>query len=145
MKSKFRSRLFVDRTVQSMLVKRVVLHWMAFFFLFTLTLFSIEYFLKDPGTTMGECLSSVASKHSLLFMLIVALLPVFIYDTIRMSHRFAGPISRLKKSLRSLALGENVEEVTFRSNDFWNELSEDFNRVAKRLNNPSNTPSQPSA
>ena len=60
--------------------------------------------------------------------------PVFVYDVIRLSHRFAGPIVSLKKNLRDMAKGEEVAPLRFRNNDFWKNLTEDMNSIAKRLN-----------
>ena len=134
MKPKFRNKLFVDAPVQMMLVTRVLCHWVIFFTLFFLTLLTIEYFLRDPGMTIVDCMTIVCTKHAIIFVLILALLPVFIYDTIKMSHRFAGPIYRFRKNMRTLAEGQAVEEISFRGKDFWSDLSNDFNQVAKRLN-----------
>lgn len=139
MKPKLRNKLFIDSSVQMMLVTRVLAHWLVFFFLFFLTLLTIEYFLRDPALTIFDCMNSVVSKHSMLILVSVALLPVFLYDTIKMSNRFAGPIYRLRKNLKSLAEGKPVEEINFRDKDLWAELSVDFNEVAKKLNQQSNS------
>ncbi|XZE22543.1 hypothetical protein SH449x_002473 [Pirellulaceae bacterium SH449] len=142
MKSSLRSRLFIDSPVQMMLVGRVLLHWLIFFGLFFLTLLTIEYFLRDPGVTLLDCVSNIRTKHSVVIVLSIALLPVFLYDTIKMSNRFVGPIYRFRKNLKSLAEGKAVEEMNFRNKDFWAELSSDFNQVAKRLNQQTNTSSR---
>lgn len=141
MKPKFRTKLFVDVPVQMMLVSRVLFHWVVFFTLFFVTLLTIEYFLREPGVTLVDCMKSVLSKHAIVVVLSLALLPVFLYDTIKMSHRFAGPIYRFRKSLKNLAEGQVVEEVNFRGKDFWSDLSDDFNRVAKKLNQHSSSKS----
>ena len=61
------------------------------------------------------------------------LLPVFILDTIKLSHRFAGPIYRLRNTIRSLAQGEEFRPLKFREVDFWQSLAEDFNVMVARL------------
>lgn len=142
MKPKFRNKLFVDAPVQMMLVTRVLCHWVVFFTLFFLTLLTIEYFLRDPGVTLVDCMKIVLTKHAIVVVLSLTLLPVFLYDTIKMSHRFAGPIYRFRKSLKSLAEGQVVEEISFRGKDFWSDLSNDFNRVAKKLNQNSSSKSE---
>lgn len=139
---KFRNKLFVDAPVQLMLVTRVLCHWVVFFTLFFLTLLTIEYFLRDPGVTLVDCMKIVLTKHAIVVVLSLTLLPVFLYDTIKMSHRFAGPIHRFRKSLKSLAEGQVVEEISFRGKDFWSDLSNDFNRVAKKLNQNSSSKSE---
>jgi hypothetical protein len=63
----------------------------------------------------------------------ICILPTFVYDSLKLSNRFVGPIVRLRQSIAGLARGDEVKELRFRDNDFWRELSEDFNVVAKRF------------
>ena len=63
------------------------------------------------------------------------LLPLVVYDIIRTSNRFTGPLLRLRRSMRALAAGEQVKEIRFRDGDFWQDLAEDFNAVARRVQN----------
>lgn len=131
-----RGKLFIDDNVQGSLIKRIVLHWCAFFLLSLLSLFALEYFMGDPALSFGGHLAVIWGKYAFFILLMLAVVPTFIYDTLKLSHRFAGPILRLKSSIRSLAEGENVAELKFRDNDFWSELSDDFNRVAHRVSPP---------
>ncbi len=138
-----RSKIYIDRTVQGAIAKRVILHWFVFLVLTSLSLFTLESFLGDSQLSMSEHAGVVLSKYSFFFVLMFAIMPTFIYDTIKLSHRFAGPILRLKESLKGLADGEEVAHLKFRENDFWRELSEDFNRVADRVRpttEPASTP-----
>lgn len=128
-----RSKIYIDRTVQGAIAKRVILHWFLFFILTCLSLFTLEYFLGDMQLSMAEHAGVVVGKYSFFFVLMFAIMPTFIYDTVKLSHRFAGPIMRLKESLKDLAEGKEVAQLKFRENDFWRELSEDFNRVADRV------------
>ena len=50
-----------------------------------------------------------------------------------MSNRFVGPIYRLRRSMRSLANGEEVDPVFLRDGDYWFDFAEDFNRVAAEM------------
>ena len=60
-------------------------------------------------------------------------LPMVVADVIRVSNRFAGPLVRLRRSMRALARGEHVEPIHFRKGDFWQEFAEEFNAVAARV------------
>jgi hypothetical protein len=51
----------------------------------------------------------------------------------RMSNRFVGPIYRLRRSMRSLANGADVDPVFLRDGDYWFDFAEDFNRVATEM------------
>lgn len=138
-----RGKLLIDNRVQLSLVRRVSLHWLTFMALFLLVVFSIEVFLRDPETSLVDSFVLSLQKHSLMFVLMIAIMPAFLYDTVKMSNRFAGPISRLKYGLSALASGEKVEEINFRKGDFWGELAEDFNKVAQRVQ--TKTTSEPSS
>ena len=134
--SNARGRIFVDSSVQGALVRRILLHWFAFCALAVICLFTLEYFTGDPGLSLGGHLAVIWGKYAFFLLLMIALIPSFVYDTMKLSHRFAGPVLRLKDSIRKLAEGEAVNELKFRDNDFWIELSTDFNRVVNRVNNP---------
>jgi len=64
---------------------------------------------------------------------VIALFPVFAYDSIKLSHRFVGPIMRLRRVLRQAALGEHVPPLQFRQDDFWQDLAGSFNTLMERL------------
>lgn len=137
MSSKNRGRLLVDRRVQLSLVRRVVIHWISFVALFLLIVLTLEMFLREPGVSALDSFAVSLKKNALLFTLMLAIMPAFLYDTVKMSNRFAGPVSRLKNGLSALANGEQVEEMNFRKGDFWGELAEDFNRVVQRISSDS--------
>jgi len=56
-----------------------------------------------------------------------------IVDVVRLSNRFTGPLLRLRRSMRALARGEQVEPIRFRDNDFWHDFAEEFNALAARF------------
>lgn len=128
-----RNKVYVDRIVQGALARRIVLHWCVFFALTVISLVALELFLGDPGLTMSEHLRTLWSKYAFLLILMVAIVPTFIYDSMKLSNRFVGPVLRLHDSIRALAKGEPVRELKFRDSDFWQEISEDFNVVASRI------------
>jgi magnesium-transporting ATPase (P-type) len=128
-----RVKLFVDRPVQGALARRILVHWCILFGLSLISLFTLEFFLGDPNLTFGGQLQVLWSKYAFFILLMIAIVPTFIYDTVKLSNRFAGPILRLRESIRDLAKGDQVADLKFREDDFWLELSEDFNRVAHRI------------
>ena len=57
------------------------------------------------------------------------MLPILLLDVLITSNRFAGPLYRLRRSMRALAAGEHVQPVVFRDGDFWHEIADEFNAV----------------
>ncbi|MDX9703230.1 MAG: hypothetical protein RBU23_09320 [Candidatus Auribacterota bacterium] len=47
------------------------------------------------------------------------------------SHRIAGPIFRLNKSLKQLAKGHYDERLSFRKHDYFQEIADNFNTMAE--------------
>ncbi|MCA9193616.1 MAG: hypothetical protein KDB03_17715 [Planctomycetales bacterium] len=127
-----RSRYYVDCPVQRSLVKRLLLHWVGFALLSAVCLFASEYFLGTPHLSIGAHVLILWNKYCFFIFLMLAVLPVFVYDTLKISNRFAGPIKRLQRGIHQLAQGETVDRLEFRDGDFWKKLSEDFNQVAAR-------------
>ncbi len=132
-----RRRQYVDPEVQGTLVRRVALYWVASISAIILLLTIVPVAI---GTTV------VSSEKAVGEMLIVALLdlwplavssllvlPFILYDAVRVSNRFAGPIFRLRRAMKKAANGEKVELVRFRDGDFWFDFAEDFNQVVTRI------------
>ena len=49
------------------------------------------------------------------------------------SHRLAGPVVKLKKSLEKIRAGNYEEKIVFRKNDEFQELAEVINRLQAQL------------
>ena len=127
-----RKKTFVDPKVQGALVRRLVLHWCTFIAVAGLVAFCLQV-LSNPFRTFEEHAQQVWWTHGPFLLVMFFLLPVFILDTIKLSHRFAGPISRMRNTIRSLANGEEFRPLKFREIDFWQGLAEDFNLMVARL------------
>lgn len=132
-----RRKNFVDHQVQTALVAKVVRYWLA-------SLASVGgltvlgWLFVWPG--IGGFVGSEAVMTEVLPVLVLAvvvsllILPLIVFDLIRLSNRFAGPMFRLRKLMQDLADGKDVEPVQFRKEDFWGEFSEAFNGIIARTN-----------
>ena len=128
-----RRRYFVDSDVQSALLKQLVLNWTVVFTLIASVLLAVESF--KVGFTLGfwGSLQAIWHANAVLLVTLVALLPFVIYESIRLSHRFAGPMTRFRAELKRMGAGENVEPIQFRRDDFWKDIAESFNSVRQRI------------
>jgi hypothetical protein len=127
-----RSRVFVDRQVQGALTRRVVLHWLAFGVCLTIVLAAMQSF-QYPLASLDEHLALFPRRYGLMYLVLAMLMPAFMWDTVRLSHRFAGPVLRLRRMMKELSAGEDPGELRFRDGDFWLELGDHFNGIRARL------------
>lgn len=130
---KKRKRLFVDSEVQGSLVRQLVTHWALACALVFLYLFALEAFSNGLALSFSENLASMGEQFGILGLVVTVVSPVFIYDSIKLSNRFVGPMISFRRSLNRLASGDQVDELHFRQHDFWRELTTDFNRISAEL------------
>ena len=62
----------------------------------------------------------------------VLLVPVLVWDALKMSHRFVGPIIRMKKAIRDIGEGR-YQEIKLRKGDYWHELASELNQMQVKL------------
>ena len=129
-----RRRLLIDGPVQLGLVKRIVFHWFTFLAAVVVVLPLYRAIVTgDFATPFSQRLTQVGVESAILLTLFAALLPYFIYDTFRLTNRFAGPMYRMHQTIRSLAGGESLPPMKFREGDYWQEVAKDFNLMVERL------------
>lgn len=127
-----RSKHFIDSSVQGALTRRIIFHWLLFMVV-TSGIALVLQVLADPFRGLTTHLQNLWWTQGPFLLVTLFLLPVFVMDAIKLSHRFAGPIFNLRRSIRSIADGETPRKVSFRHGDFWQELAEDYNRMLTTL------------
>jgi len=127
-----RRQKFIDSRVQGALARRIIFHWLVFLAVASVAALMLQV-LSDPFRPAGEHLQSIWYTHGPFLVVMVFLLPVFVVDTIKISHRFAGPIFSLRRTMRDVADGQPPQKLKFREDDFWHELAEDYNAMITRL------------
>jgi len=128
-----RRRLFIDRPIQGALVFRAVLYWVAT----VVTQVVLVVFFALMFSSPDDFYLHMRQFGSYLRLTVLAsalVLPMILFDLVRLSHRWVGPIFRLRTALSALRRGERVPPVRFREGDYWQELAGDFNIVAAELN-----------
>ncbi len=127
-----RTQLFVDPEVQGALVARAIIYWVVCTLSIALLLLCWRV-LTGPVRPLTFHLENMWYFYGPALIASLIVLPVAITDMIRLSNRFAGPLTRLRHGMRTLARGQSVPPITFRKNDFWYEFAEEFNAVAREL------------
>lgn len=128
-----RSRLLVDPRVQWTIAARLLIHW-ASFFACVIAISTMVRLMFLPGNAgFVDSLSDSLSTQMPILIVMLMLLPVFLRDSLKLSNRFAGPMYRLRTTLRSMAQKQPVGPIKFRDGDFWMEAATDFNVVLQQV------------
>ncbi len=127
-----RKKQFIDPEVQGALARRMVLQWGLFLVTAGVLTLTLEW-MRNPFVPFGETVSQTWSTFGPVLMVLACLAPVFIFDAIKLSNRFTGPMHRIRLAARELAEGKVPERITFRGGDFWQELAKDFNAMLDRV------------
>jgi hypothetical protein len=127
-----RKQLLVDYPVQGALLLRVALYWT-----FTLTTIALMLLcwriVTGPARLFYLHFDDMWFHYGPALIAACLMLPIVLLDIAKLSNRFVGPLVRLRRSLRLLANGQPVAPIQFREGDFWQEIADEFNAVAARL------------
>lgn len=131
--AKQRLQKYVDREVQSSLMRRLCTHWFMFIFANILAIAFWTRFLDAPTEPWADTFALIWQRVVPFFIVSTALAPVFIWDALKFSNRFTGPIVRVRRELALIADGHAPKAIEFRKGDFWKSLANDFNRAFVKL------------
>ena len=127
-----RTKHFIDSNVQGSLARRIIVHWLTFLGVAFLVSFILQV-LSNPFRPVSAHVNDLWFTHGPFLLVMLFLLPVFVMDTVKLSHRFAGPIFSLRRAIREVAAGETPRRLKFRRKDFWKDLADDYNAMLARL------------
>ena len=131
-KKSLRKKLYVNKAAQGSIIKRSIYQW---YFCTSLILMTMAIFIsvKDPSRSALLLIYELWIYFSPAFVASVVVLPLFIYDILKQSHKIAGPLERLSSEMTKLAEGQTVDTLRFRQGDYWPELAEKFNELASQI------------
>jgi hypothetical protein len=120
-----RTKWFVNKQLQESLSRRLLVYWCGTW----LAIFAIPIVTRLMVSKLPFRVLASELVSDLWFPMVMSLLalPIVFWDSIRFSHRIAGPVKRIGNDMRRLADGEPVFPVKLRANDFCHELAENFN------------------
>lgn len=127
-----RTKKFIDVNVQGSLARRIIFHWLLFLIVASLASFILQV-LSNPFRPLAAHVRDMWWTHGPFLLVLLFLLPVFVVDSIKLSHRFAGPIYSLRRAIRDIVQGKPPRKLKFRRYDFWQDLAEDYNAMLLRL------------
>jgi hypothetical protein len=89
--------------------------------------------LARPPESLAELLSAVVQRYLPAMVTSLVVLPLVMIDVLRLSHRFVGPVLRIRQGLQELAAGKRPGRIKFRENDFWPDMAAEFNAAAEHF------------
>ncbi len=128
-----RRRRFVHPRIQIALVLQSLRQWMLFLFAMIGLLCGLEYFNNGAQESMSACAVKMWGRSGPALVVLFSLLPAIVYDSIRMSNRFVGPLMRLRTAMNGVARGEAMEPLKCRRNDCAEDFFVAFNEMLERV------------
>ena len=123
-----RWRLFADLPIQGGLLIRVVGYWVMFQIAHVATIALFDFLSSGKSQTQG--IGSFLAPAMIVSLLFV---PIAMVEITAFSNRFVGPMVGLRRKMKALANGEEVNELHFRAGDFYQDLPPAFNDLLRRL------------
>ena len=124
-----RKKIWIDR-FQTTLSGRLALY----FLLYQIAVFSL-FWIDARLVTLGDSFGMVASTFGFVLtpLASITLGLLFIYDAVKTSHKFVGPLYRFRKTIEAVTAGEEVEIVRLRADDQLQEFKDELNAMLRAL------------
>jgi len=128
-----RRQVLVSSGIQWAIVRESVWNWLLYFTAVAFLIGLLQLLRADPTKPLLEHLQTIGELVLTMFLVFAVLLPKFICDWFRLSHRFLGPVERVRRALRELADGKAYADIHFREGDFWDKLADELNAAVRSL------------
>ena len=131
MNKPIRKKLFIDSAGQGAIGRRILV-FSGCCYLFLLLPLLIARTINEPSSYFFEGFGDLYRRYGYFMTISLLMMPLIIYDVLKLSNRFVGPVFRLRREMQRLADGQHVKPLKFRDKDYWQELGPLFNRIAER-------------
>lgn len=128
-----RIRKFIDGKLQGALILRVLVYAFCCFTVVTVMILTWRITVSGPARVFYKHFDDLWYQYAPVVIALLLLLPLIMIDVVRFSHRFVGPMLRMRRAMKELAEGGKVEPIRFRKNDFWHEAADHFNMLLRRV------------
>jgi hypothetical protein len=135
-----RKQVYVNRMIQGRMLRRFAVMWIVYhmvlwnsMFLYRYLQYRGELLAGAPAQPFAELYAQFFAQHYSVLICAAAVLPVLLWDMVRMTHRVAGPLVRFQRALSELAEGRPVDRVQIRKGDLLLEFQEEFNHFLERI------------
>ena len=127
-----RQKDWIDNQVQGVLIQRVILYWLCGLIYIGLSTACFQYY-QNPDWSVGQHWSALLVQFGPWLPSFVLMLPLVIFDIVRLSNQFVGPVYRLKSHLNAITENANCPPMKFRDEDYWQELVVPINTLQLQI------------
>ena len=124
--------LLVAPEIQWTLATRTILHWVACVCYFAVVLFFTQL-MYDPEQSLVACLKAYAFDALHWLPAILLLLPLVVYDTLKVSQRVVAPVLKVRDGLQAMAAGNETVTLETPEEAYFQDLVEIYNEVHQRV------------
>lgn len=132
--SELRRKLLVDRHLQGRLILRVVAYWGVYHAALWHAVFLVRYVQHRLQGLSGMEVPSFSDQYvsalrdsQALLVAAALLLPAIVWETLRQSHRIAGPLYRFQATLKALMGGATPAPIRLRRGDLLRSFEQTMN------------------
>ena len=127
-KNPFQFPLIIDRRAQTILAVRVGLYWVACVGYFAVVLF-FSQIMYNPQVSLLDHIRDYVIDMIQWVPAILLLLPLVIYDMLRVSQRVLIPVEEVRQGLEVLATGNVPEPIPYSDEEFSVALLATYNEI----------------
>lgn len=124
----FRRKIWIDHQVQGVLLGRVFIYWLAGLLYFGITVYVSNYY-ENPNWTVAQQFKAWMTTVGPWLPSAVLILPLVLFDIVRLSHQFVGPVHRARMQLERIVQSPNCTPYTLRTDDYWHNLIKPMNDI----------------
>jgi hypothetical protein len=132
--SELRRKLLVDRSLQGRMIIRVAFYWALYHAALWHALVLVQYFQHrfaglsgQPARSFWDQYAASFQNSQAILIAAVLLLPAVIWETLRQTHRVAGPLFRFQSTLQCLIDGGTPAPVKLRKGDLLTSFEQTMN------------------
>jgi hypothetical protein len=124
-----RKKIWIDRFQTYVSIRLAV-----YFILYQAAVWAL-YVIDGRMSTLGGTVGGQTSVFGFVLTPIAGLTLgfLFIYDSIKLTHRIVGPLYRFRKTIQAVTAGEEISLIRLREGDHLLEMRDDFNEMLKAL------------
>jgi hypothetical protein len=127
-----RTAFFVDPKAQRAFLARIAAYW--FLCLVASGTSLVAWMLLTGGPrVLFQPLAEFWPQFAPAVVVSSLMLPILMFDCVRLTNRFAGPMFRVRREMRNLANGIPTHSIHLRTGDFWMGFVAEFNAVRERV------------